>query len=265
LLVKEKAQIKKHIETEQIEDTTSINISRFLKKREQLNEIKLKAKVTFNNKPLFTLGYVKGIKISDHYSDYVNILDIITGNGFLVDGVAVPLDNTNTELLIYERQHFYIRDAVRKSSGGPPPVPAKIYLNDLDISSTARQLLYIKADHIDEVFFNRNQNGVIFIFTKKGVDVNDIRVNTTNYIVPYGFAIEKEYYSPNYSSYLSNTFKKYGALYWEPKIRLTENANSFQVKVPVHYQNSMRVYLEGITSDGKLIHLKKNMTKGKAH
>ncbi|MFY0629789.1 MAG: hypothetical protein JXR05_05370 [Flavobacteriaceae bacterium] len=258
-LVKETAQITKYKETEQIEDTTSINIDNFLTKRELLNEVKLKAQVTFNNKPLSTLGYVKGIKVSDYYSDYVNLLDIINGNGFLVDGISVPMDNTNDNLIIYERQHYNIRNALVRS-GGPRPVPARIFLDDLEITSSARQLLYIKADNIDEVFFNRTQSGTIFVYTKNKVDLSSIRQTTTNYLVPYGFATEKEYYSPNYSSYLSNIFKKYGALYWEPKIRLTENANSFQIKVPVHYQNSMNIFLEGITSGGKLIQLNKGFT-----
>ena len=257
--VKEKVQIPLYKEIVQIEDTTRININGFLTERELLNEIKLKAKVKFNNKPLFTLGNVRGLKVSDHHGDYVNLLDIITGNGFLVDGVSVPLDNSSPELLIYERRHFYHRNALFITGQGPPPIPARVYLNDLDISSTARQLLYVKADNVDEVFFNRTQSGTIFIYTKKGVNVKDIRTNTTNYVVPYGFAIEKEYYSPNYSSYLSNTFKKYGAIFWEPKIQLSQKKNSAQIKVPVHYQKSINILLEGIGSDGRLIYIKKKI------
>ncbi|MBL4605484.1 MAG: hypothetical protein JKY02_07460, partial [Flavobacteriaceae bacterium] len=252
-LIREKIGIPLNKEIAQIEDTTRININNFLTERELLNEVKLKAKVTFNNKPTFGIGPLKAIKIADHYSDHVNFLDILVSNGFIVDGFAF-IDNGNPEILIYERLHFYMwyeYDPRRL-------VPAKIYLNDMDVSSSTRRLFNLKADHIDEVFINTQESGSFFIYTRKDAGIDDMRINTTNHLVTYGFAIEKEYYTPNYSSYLSNIFKKYGILYWEPKIHLTENANSFQVKVPVHYQNSITIFLEGITNDGKLIYLKKD-------
>lgn len=255
-LVRFTAKIPMFKETELVEDTTRINIDNFLAERELLNEVKLKAKVVFNNKPIFAGGSLKAIKVADYYSDNVNFLDILNGNGFLVQGLAVIFDSQAQEISIYERQHYYMWNSIDPTR----LVPAKVFLNDMDVSSSTRRLFSLKADHIDEVFINKQESGSIFIYTKKGAGIKDMRLNTINHVITYGFAVEKEYYSPNYSSYLSNTFKKYGAVHWEPKILLTKSENSIKIRVPVNYQNSLNAYLEGISSDGKLIQMKKNFT-----
>lgn len=259
-IVNEKISIPAITDIQRIEDTTAINVSKFLVERELLDEIKLKSEVKFNNRPIVTVGYTKGVKIADHYADHVSLMDIITGNGFLVDGFAFA-DNGNPELLIYERQHYHLRTALQNINvNNPPPRLAQVFLNDLNITTSTRQLLYIKADNVDEVFFNRSENGSISIYTKKRTAVNvSIPTATLDYIVPNGFAVEKEYYNPNYSSYRSPTFKKYGAIYWKPDIELSKKEKQIQVKVPVHYQNSMTLFVEGITSDGKLISVRKTL------
>ncbi|MFD2566522.1 hypothetical protein [Pseudotenacibaculum haliotis] len=259
-VTKEKIFIPPSKEIERIEDTTAININKFLVERELLDEIKLKSDVQFNNRPIVALGHTKGVKISDHYSDHINLLDIITSNGFLVDGFAFA-DNGNPQLLIYERQHYHLRNALMAvNPRSSPPRLTQVFLNDLDITSSTRQLLYIKADNIDEVFFNRTENGRITIFTKKREDMNiSIPTATLDYIIPNGFATEKEYYNPNYSSYRSPVFKKYGAIFWNPSIELSKKKDRAQVKVPVHHQNSISIFLEGITSEGKLISIKKTL------
>ncbi|MEO7530236.1 MAG: hypothetical protein ABIS69_02460 [Sediminibacterium sp.] len=102
---------------------------------------------------------------------------------------------------------------------------------------------------------------VIVIYTKKGKDVyinNDF--TGLSYMNMAGYSPVKEVYSPDYSEQAINNTKSdlRSTLYWKPNIETGSNRQKVKL---VFYNNdishSLRVVLEGIAADGRLIHFSK--------
>lgn len=55
-----------------------------------------------------------------------------------------------------------------------------------------------------------------------------------------------------YSDYKSEGFKKYGTIHWIPKV-FTDETGSFKFSIPNFGQESVKIIIEGISSDGRLI------------
>ncbi|MBL0202041.1 MAG: hypothetical protein IPP81_18360 [Chitinophagaceae bacterium] len=107
----------------------------------------------------------------------------------------------------------------------------------------------------------RSVNPAISVYTRKGDDLIDHTPKETdlNMVKIAGYSPLKEFYSPDYSQ--SNTSGGTDArttLLWMPYI-LTDKTNR---KVPVSFYNNdftkkMRIVLEGINDDGKMIRIEK--------
>ena len=107
----------------------------------------------------------------------------------------------------------------------------------------------------------RSVNPAISVYTRKGDDLIDRTPKETdlNMVKIAGYSPLKEFYSPDYSQ--SNTSGGTDArttLLWMPYI-LTDKTNR---KVPVSFYNNdftkkMRIVLEGINDDGKMIRIEK--------
>lgn len=124
-------------------------------------------------------------------------------------------------------------------------------------------IAYIKV--IYPYFGSRNESGnlgvAVSIYTKKGDDAIDRRPKGTDLqqVKIMGYSPIKEFYSPDYSQ--NNTGLGTDArttLLWQPYI-ITDASNR---KVPVIFYNNdlskrLRVVLEGINEDGKMIHFEK--------
>ena len=99
------------------------------------------------------------------------------------------------------------------------------------------------------------------IYLKKGDDLIDRRPKDTDQklVKVAGYSAQKEFYQPDYSQ--SNTTLGTDArttLLWLPYM-LTDKNN---LKIPVTFYNNdfskkLRVVLEGINEDGKMIHIEK--------
>jgi hypothetical protein len=124
-------------------------------------------------------------------------------------------------------------------------------------------IAYIKV--IYPYFGSRNESGnlgvAVSIYTKKGDDAIDRRPKDTDLqqVKIMGYSPIKEFYSPDYSQ--NNTGLGTDArttLLWQPYI-LTDAANR---KVPITFYNNdlskrLRIVLEGINDEGKMIHIEK--------
>ncbi|MEO7263494.1 MAG: hypothetical protein ABIW38_01215 [Ferruginibacter sp.] len=133
------------------------------------------------------------------------------------------------------------------------------FLETISISDVA----YIKI--IESYFGERNDNGIygpaVSIYLKKGDDLIDRRTKDTDLksIKIAGYSPLKEFYSPDYS--LSNTTMGTDArttLLWQPYIFTDANNH----KVPITFYNNdftkkIRIVLEGINAEGKMIHIEK--------
>jgi hypothetical protein len=111
--------------------------------------------------------------------------------------------------------------------------------------------------------FGGGGGGAIAIYTKKGVDAYK-SARGLDFIMLPGYAPIREFYSPNYAEQQVNfnTKDTRNTLLWNPVIR-TDNANK-KVKIVFYnndISNSFRVVLEGMDSDGKMLHYSKFFQK----
>ena len=108
----------------------------------------------------------------------------------------------------------------------------------------------------------RGTGGVIKIFTRKTPLTTIENTPSESYVSitpPIGFSVAKEYYSPKYRSFSSETYTKYGAIDWRPNIDIPKRgAYNFVVK---HKDvKAITFYIEGISREGSLISEKKTIT-----
>ncbi len=155
------------------------------------------------------------------------------------------------------------------ATGGGPSTPPLIFINEhlVDASELESLLItdvaFIKI--IKPYFGTRDASGdlgvAVSIYLKKVDDLIDRRPKETdlNFVKIPGYSPIKEFYSPDYAE--TNTTMGTDArttLLWLPYI-LTDAGNH---KIPVTFYNNdfskkLRVVLEGINKEGKMIHIEK--------
>ncbi len=121
-------------------------------------------------------------------------------------------------------------------------------------------IAYIKV--FDPPFIGASGNGpggAIAVYTKRGGDAINA-VSGMDYTLVPGYTPVKQFYSPNYAEQQIN-FNQTDlrrTLYWKPNI-LTDRIHN-KVKISFYnndISNSLQLVLEGMTTDGKLIHISK--------
>lgn len=70
--------------------------------------------------------------------------------------------------------------------------------------------------------------------------------------LPVGFLAEKEYYAPEYPTFLNDSYKNHGAIFWKPFIIIEANS-TLEFSIPKNYQKEIRGYFEGISENGRLV------------
>lgn len=149
--------------------------------------------------------------------------------------------------------------------GGTPD----FYLDEMPVD--ANQLSTISMSDVAYVkvfrppFFGSTgggANGAIAVYTRKGGDVAQTQSKGLPYKILIGYTAQKEFYSPNYASFDSRNDEQdlRTTLYWNPMI-LTNNENH---TVRIHFFNnditsSFRVIVEGMSTDGRLAHIEKEI------
>ncbi|MEO8172792.1 MAG: hypothetical protein ABI581_06900 [Sediminibacterium sp.] len=130
-------------------------------------------------------------------------------------------------------------------------------LSDKDIVEALpmSDVAYIK---IYNSFAGASGNGpAIAVYTKKGADAKDLFTGLYSTILP-GYTGTKEFYSPNYSIQTTGEPDTRRTLYWKPNL---ETGNTGKKIKFAFYNNdishSMRVVLQGLTQDGRLIYVSK--------
>ncbi|MBC8756799.1 hypothetical protein H2O64_19150 [Kordia sp. YSTF-M3] len=181
------------------------------------------------------------------YNRFINITDFINYNGYKVS------EQLGKVSIITRR--------------APKAAPV-IYFDNVRITDFSI-LFNLSSFNIERVVIDRTGvgegvnagfGGVIKIYTrktplfKKG-DVSKMYVSSK---APYAFAVTKTYYSPNYTSYRSNTFQKYGAIAWIPELKLTKTQAS-NFKVYDTRTKNITLFIEGISESGDLISEKRTI------
>lgn len=104
-------------------------------------------------------------------------------------------------------------------------------------------------------------HGAIAIYTRQGSD-EPLRGPAMDLINLQGYAVEKEFYSPDYNTNASTLPDKRTTLYWNPY--LIPDPESHQAHFSFFNSDSckqFRIIIEGIGKNGQLVHLEKLITK----
>lgn len=72
------------------------------------------------------------------------------------------------------------------------------------------------------------------------------------FFIEKGYARPERYLQPNYPNYDNVFFTSYGAIDWQPNI-LVDSEVPTSVKIPLHSQEGIQLYMEGTTHYGQLI------------
>ena len=144
--------------------------------------------------------------------------------------------------------------------------PVTLFLDEFHVDGATlasipmTDVAYIKV--FDPPFMGASGNGpggAIAVYTKRGGDAIN-NVSGMDYTLVPGYTPVKQFYSPNYAEQQIN-FNQTDlrrTLYWKPNI-LTDRKNN---KVKISFYNndishSLQLVLEGMTTEGKLIHISK--------
>lgn len=102
----------------------------------------------------------------------------------------------------------------------------------------------------------RGAGGVIRIYTRRlPRDYNDHYSRDENvfkYELKEGFEPVKKFYTPKYTSYLSNEFENFGTIHWVPELQTDENGIA-TFKILNTFQSNVSFFIEGMGSEGQLI------------
>lgn len=151
---------------------------------------------------------------------------------------------------------------VAQQSGNLFKTGVRVFLNGEEVSQNLWIVENIYLNTVREIFYGRNHDNrsieQVHIYTLSPEEYNVKQAAYTKVKLPVGFATEKEYYNPKYPTFFDNTYKHFGAIFWEPNISVDAHS-TFSIKVPTHLQDAFNVYIEGVSESGKLLSRKKTV------
>ncbi len=162
---------------------------------------------------------------------------------------------------------FFIRDQApvvsnviirAKGTGGV----VVVYMNDIE-QQDKTFLSILRTEDVDKIYFDRSNHalgmrggrgGSIRIYTKK-FKTGNLKSNYKSiikYKMKKGYEPIKEFYNPGYTNYLNPGFVDYGVIHWQPWVDFNEDGlGTFKIKDTK--LDNIRLFIEGIGSDGSLI------------
>lgn len=197
---------------------------------------------------------------------------LFAGDGYSFDLVNDPLSMSYTDLFQYLQgkvaglQISTNFNGVSLSWRGGTPA---LYLNEMKVdadlirSTSVSDVAYIKVFRPGESIVTGSGGGVISIYTRKGGDappnpsakgLNAVQIN--------GYSPVKQFYSPDYATVSERDALDdvRSTLYWNPSIYLDKTRRHLRLQF---YNNDVtkrfRLVMEGINTDGKLIHVEKEV------
>ncbi|WP_299834514.1 hypothetical protein [uncultured Tenacibaculum sp.] len=235
-----------------------------LEEFEELNEVEVKGRLIFKNKP-FNINGARLLK----YKKGLNLEGLQTFEGFIrAQGFRI---SRPTRLYPgtgdIARDIMFFRGSVvngyRNNFRSPFALDrTRIYLNNVDITNDFNQLNALvttgRIIDFDEIYVSKRRNGEIYLFPAISIGKTDDPFNRVK--IETAYAVSKEYYQPKYVTTSHEIFEKYGAMFWNPNIELSPASSKIQFKIPRLNQNSIKIFIEGIGTDGSLIYKTKTYT-----
>lgn len=217
--------------------------------------------------PRYLKNKVKEVTESTEFK-FPYITDIIRSKGYEV----------SEGLVFGSTERVIIRVRTVQSFGGvnrtdpdrifPKPI---IYLNDVRLSNFD-QLHQLPTSEVEAYYIDRTgagegvrgSGGVIRIYTRRGGTkakpiFEEIPVEQLfAYTFTEGFERPKKFYTPQYGSYTSDSFERFGVIHWIPELITDENGiGSF--KIANTSLENISFFIEGMGFDGALLSSMKNL------
>lgn len=186
---------------------------------------------------------LNGYKIEDNISGFQSI---ITWLGFYSNFNVV--DN-NVDISITGRS--------RTTINGAPSSPV-IFLDNVQVFDLSL-LRSIYMSDVDEVYMSstaivssiRNNQGIVRIYMKK--NPGKVKTSTSkSELVKNGFASFKRFENVQYMSTSDKAFENFGLVDWHSVV-MTKEDGTFSFSIPVTSQKTVKLLIEGMSTDGKII------------
>jgi len=170
---------------------------------------------------------------------------IIGGPGSFAIGQLSEDDSPGPELTLSNSGAMLLLDGIQV----PPDILESVSMNQIDVVEI------LKYASEAGIYGTRGVNGVVAVYTKKGLDPDYANKYIPGTIAEKleGYAHYREFYSPVYTRENINSEKPDHrmALYWNPNI-FTENGKATVTCFTSDDISRYRVYVEGITRDGEV-------------
>ena len=244
-----------HTQLNKYKKTTTLNlIDKFIdEKSNVLEEVIINAK-KFKNKPKPSFGFIsKSIKINRPYKGIFNIVSFLLSEGFYVDR------KYGTIIEIRRRNNRITNPFSGRSTEIGAGMGSKIFLEDSPIYDLSI-LNTFYVDDFSEIFISKHLDGEIYFYLNYEGRFNKVKNKFKRYKIPLGFSVEKEYYQPKYASFNSSFFDDFGSIYWKSKIKLNKKDKIYTFKIPNLGKEAVKIIIEGITNNGSLISIEKNLS-----
>jgi hypothetical protein len=163
--------------------------------------------------------------------------------------------------------NYFLNYRFNKSLQGPF-IPMDVFIDEIPVTPDAA-VSYLADEVAMVLVFNKGlrpglsgggAGGALAIYTKR-FDSYALPVKSgPDFLQLQGFSVVKEFFSPDYSSEESAGSRRdeRTTLYWNPLLK----ADDSQKRISFSFYNSdnakrLKVILEGISGDGKLLHVEK--------
>ncbi len=203
----------------------------------KLDEVIVKGKKRPKNIPVRSHSDLRSFPIDQSHLKNINVLSYIRTQGFVVNEsfgratIRIPYNINHFTEVFLDNQPILNQ-----------------FINQLDFIS------FLTLESFNEILISRSFGGTIYLYSNK-YHKKDSKKLFSKFTTPLGYSKQKKYYQPKYSSNTDNEFKKYGAIYWEPNVDLTND--DFLLKFDHLGQKRLKLFIEGISEDGKLIKTEK--------
>ena len=209
----------------------------------------------------------------------VDILDEKYTSGLFSGGDSYQFDllhdpNAVNSINIFNYLQGKVAGLQVDATGTPPSLQwrgstPQIYLNEMPVdantisSLSVADVAYIKV--LRPPFFGGSgggAGGAIAIYTRRGGDTKSTPGKGLNSNTVTGYNSMREFYSPNYSSINTDNDKRdiRTTLYWNPQVITTRYNNKATFTFYNNdISNGFHVVIEGMTRDGRLVHIENVM------
>lgn len=238
-----------------------------MEERKLLDEIRLATKRReYKNKPYGGNSILTGYKMKDRINaNGETILNFLrekrfnvstTGGDVQITSGRRGVQRTRTNLVENDDGTFSTVEAAeidqpaRFKSGS-----VRVFLDDVDITNSLWLLESMYLNAVEEVFFGQLTDTwsaqQIYIYSASPQAIAGNKNPFQSVLLNHGFEKTKEYYQPQYPSYLNDTYLRYGTIFWKPNIVL-DKSKTYQLEIPKNLQKHIVMYLEGVSESGKL-------------